>query len=105
MVIETGTDPRTISVRVEASDDRIVTVDVTVKERALAQEISIGGTVLGFIEKAGRVYVALRGQRWDRAEECAASVLWDRAVARLVETSPADSLENHEPGSRVSSTK
>jgi hypothetical protein len=104
MVIGTETDPRTISVRVEASDDRIVTVEVTVKERALAQEISIGGTVVGFIEKAGRVYVALRGQRWDRAEECAASVLWDHAVARLVERSPARNLHNHEAGSPVAST-
>jgi hypothetical protein len=65
--------------------DRIETVSLTVvpKEDEL-DEIDFERHILGYILRAGHVFVALVGERLDRAEECGQSLLWDRAAAELV---------------------
>ena len=47
-------------------------------------EICIGDTVVGFVESAGAVFVALHGPRYDRAVEVAQSLAFDVAVAGLL---------------------
>ncbi len=47
-------------------------------------QVCIGGTVVGFVESAGPVFVALHGLRYDRAVEVAQSLAFDVAVAGLL---------------------
>lgn len=42
------------------------------------------GTTIGFVEKAGPVYVALAGERYDRAVEIAQSRELERAAQSLL---------------------
>lgn len=44
----------------------------------------IGETVVGYVEAAGPVFVALHGSRYDRAVEVAQSITFDIAVAALL---------------------
>ena len=44
----------------------------------------IGKSVVGFIESAGAIFVALHGPRYDRAVEVAQSLAFDVAVAALL---------------------
>lgn len=46
-------------------------------------EVTSGDTVLGFVEIVDGVFVALSGERYDRAVEVAQARDLDRAVARL----------------------
>jgi hypothetical protein len=54
------------------------------------EEIDADRHVLGYIHRAGRVFVALAGERLDRAEECGQSLLWDRAAADVVRRARLD---------------
>ena len=47
-------------------------------------EVSIGEVVVGFVESAGPVYVALHGSRYDRAVEVSQSLVFDVAAAALL---------------------
>ena len=47
-------------------------------------EVCIGQTVVGFVETAGIVFVALHGSRYDRAVEVAQSLTFDVAAAALL---------------------
>lgn len=46
-------------------------------------EVRAEGRVIGFVYRAGRVFVALRGERQDWAVECGQSLAWDGATAKL----------------------
>ncbi|MFD4421662.1 hypothetical protein ACFWN7_09185 [Agromyces sp. NPDC058484] len=50
-------------------------------------EVSFEGETVGFVQRAGHVFVALEGARHDRAEECGQYLLWDLAATRLLERS------------------
>jgi hypothetical protein len=54
-------------------------------------EVTSGGCFLGFVERAGRVYVALAGTRYDRAVETGQALSLSAAAAML-KTAPADAL-------------
>ena len=45
----------------------------------------VGDTVVGFVEAAGPVFVALHGPRYDRAVEVSQSLAFDVAAAGLLE--------------------
>lgn len=47
-------------------------------------QVCVGETVVGFVESAGPVFVALYGPRYDRAVEVAQSLAFDVAVAGLL---------------------
>ena len=47
-------------------------------------EVCIGETVVGYVEAAGPVFVALHGSRYDRAVEVAQSLTFDVAAAALL---------------------
>ena len=46
--------------------------------------MSVGNCVVGFVESAGPVFVALHGPRYDRAVEVSQSLVFDVAVAALL---------------------
>jgi hypothetical protein len=46
--------------------------------------VSVDGRTVGFVDVVGAVFVSLAGPRYDRAEEIAQSLLFERAVAVLV---------------------
>ena len=51
---------------------------------------------LGYVQRAGRVFVSLVGERADRAEECGQYLLWDKAADRLSSYCPhAGTLAAH----------
>ncbi|GAB3608311.1 MULTISPECIES: hypothetical protein [Humibacter] len=82
---------REVRVRLDIDADRIETVKLVVVPRANdLVEIDLERHVLGFIERAGQVFVALAGERLDRAEECGQSLLWDHAAAELVRKARID---------------
>jgi hypothetical protein len=54
-------------------------------------EVRYGGRVIGFVDTIGSVFVVLRGQRYDRAEEVAQCQLFDLAIAMLVSIAEDDS--------------
>lgn len=62
---------------------RTVRVTTSIRDD-LTQEISVDGRVIGFIQLAGPVFVALLGARSDRAVECKQSRSWNLAAAQLV---------------------
>ncbi len=62
---------------------RTVRVTTSIRDD-LTQEISVDGRVIGFIQLAGPVFVALLGARSDRAVECKQSRSWNMAAAQLV---------------------
>ena len=79
------TRPHEVHVRMVTDCDAIETVDLVVVPRdEELDEIDLDRHVLGYIQQAGRVFVALVGERLDRAEECGQSLLWDKAAADLV---------------------
>jgi hypothetical protein len=47
--------------------------------------INRGSCVIGYIRHVGHTFVALIGARFDRAEECGQSQLWDKAATRLLQ--------------------
>ncbi|CAN5258384.1 hypothetical protein BH11ACT5_BH11ACT5_27830 [soil metagenome] len=47
-------------------------------------QVSVGDLVVGFIESAGPVFVALHGPRYDRAVEVSQSLVFDVAAAALL---------------------
>lgn len=80
-----GDGSREVRVRLCIDADRIDTVTLKVVPRTCElDEIKVGCQLLGYIERVGHVFVALTGERLDRAEECGQSLLWDLAAAALV---------------------
>ena len=78
------TETFTVAVRLEWRD-RITTIQPTVIHRGnTMDEIRLDGRVIGFIHRAGHIFVALTGTRLDHAEECGQSVVWDKAFALLL---------------------
>lgn len=74
-----------IHVRMATDADQIETVVLTVVPlEGELEEIDLDRHILGYIQQAGQVFVALVGERLDRAEECGQSLLWDKAAAELV---------------------
>ncbi|MHB1234734.1 MAG: hypothetical protein ACYCZK_03565 [Microbacteriaceae bacterium] len=70
---------RTVNAREE-----IVVLDLAVRSvEPDLDAIRCGDHTLGYIQRAGRVFVSLVGEREDRAEECGQYLLWDVAAARL----------------------
>ena len=47
-------------------------------------QVSVGDVVVGFVESAGPVFVALHGPRYDRAVEVSQSLVFDVAAAALL---------------------
>jgi hypothetical protein len=79
------TDQHEDHVRLATDGDRLDTVELVVVHRDdELDEIDLDRRILGYIQQAGSVFVALLGERLDRAEECGQSLLWDRAAAYLV---------------------
>lgn len=79
---------REVRVRMGTDADRIETVKLLVVPRNIdLVEIDVEQHILGYIRRAGRVFVALAGERLDLAEECGESLLWDQAAADLVRRS------------------
>lgn len=77
--------PIKIDVRTEAADGHIETIQPTVIPlTATESELFLHGLPIGFIHQAGRIFVALSGERLDRAVECGQFSLWDAAAARLI---------------------
>lgn len=73
--------------RVEWFDDRIIVLPMIVIDRGDSDyEIRIRGRLIGFIHRAGRVFVALTGTRLDRAEECGQYLMFDLAAGKLATT-------------------
>jgi hypothetical protein len=62
---------------------RMIQIDV-IDLDDLTEEIRLDGYTIGFISRAGRIFVAQTGTRLDRAEECGQCLLWDKAAAILV---------------------
>jgi hypothetical protein len=62
---------------------RTVQVDV-IELDDLTEEIRLERHAIGLIARAGRIFVAQTGTRWDRAEECGQYLLWDKAAAIVV---------------------
>lgn len=48
-----------------------------------AYAVSVDGRTVGFIDVVGRVFVALAGHRYDRAEEFVQALVFEQAVAAL----------------------
>jgi hypothetical protein len=84
-------EPHPVHVRMDREADQIDTVSLMVVPRSDdLEEIDADRHVLGYIHQAGRVFVALAGERLDRAEECGQSLLWDKAAADLVRRARLD---------------
>lgn len=83
--------PHAVHVRMGLESDRIETVRLMVVPKGDDfEEIDVDRRVLGYIHQAGNVFVALAGERLDRAEECGQSLLWDKAAADLVRRARLD---------------
>lgn len=79
------TESSEVRVRLDIDSDRVETVKlVVVPVRHDLVEVDLECQILGFIERAGAVFVALAGERLDKAEECGQSLLWDHAAAVLI---------------------
>jgi len=77
----------TVPLRLAWFHDVIRIIPLTVVDLGnVVQEIRLDGQVIGFIHRAGHIFVALSGAQMDRAEECGQSLLWDKAAAALVIT-------------------
>lgn len=50
-------------------------------------EVRVDDVTVGFIYRPGSVFVALLGDRLDRAVECGQFLLWDMVAAELVTSS------------------
>lgn len=87
----------TVPLRLESPHNAIRIVTLTVVEcDDTVQEIRCDGQVIGFIHRAGRIFVALTGNRQDRALECAQSVLWEKVASTLVAVLEQD-LDTQKP--------
>ena len=64
-----------------------ISYDVSRRDEGLYEVVS-GETFLGFVERAGRIYVALAGTRYDRAVETGQALSLSAAAAML-KTAPA----------------
>jgi hypothetical protein len=75
---------RSVALAVRGSHDEVDVLELVVKPvEADLDAIQCAGHTLGYVQRAGRVFVSLVGERADRAEECAQSLAWDLAAARL----------------------
>lgn len=74
----------TVSVLVEWRDGIRTIHSTVVPPDGLTEEIRLDGRVIGFIHRAGRIFVALNGARLDRAVECGQSLLWDKVATQLI---------------------
>lgn len=48
------------------------------------ESLAMAGRTVGFIQRAGHVFVALTGTRTDRAVECGQFLVWDEAARTLL---------------------
>jgi hypothetical protein len=89
----------TVPLRMEWFDNRIRTIPIVVIDlHDLTEEIRLDGHTIGFITRAGRIFVARAGARLDRAEECAQSLIWDKVATILVALSGRlAEPEEHDP--------
>lgn len=79
-----GASMRSVALPVRGSLDEIEVLELVAKSvDADLDAIQCAGHTLGYVQRAGRVFVSLVGERADRAEECAQSLKWDVAAARL----------------------
>jgi hypothetical protein len=80
----------------------------------LTEEICLDGQTIGFIARAGGIFVAQTGTRLDRAEECGQCLVWDKAATILValsgnhleldERDPREEAQEHTSGSHDGET-
>lgn len=105
----------TVPLRLEWLDGLIRTIQLTVVDLDdLTEEIRLDGQTIGFINRAGRIFVAQSGTRLDQAEECGQCLLWDKAAAILVtllgrlpepaEPDPRSAMPKHTSGYRDADT-
>jgi len=73
-----------VTLRLPGMNEEFAVADlvVTSVERDL-DAIQCAGHIVGYVQRAGRVFVSLIGERADRAEGCAQSLDWNAAAARL----------------------
>lgn len=99
----------TVPLRMGRSDGGIRTVQIVVIDLDdLTEELRLDDHTIGFIYRAGHVFVAQSGTRLDRAEECGQHLLWDKAAAMLVPVpsrSPESSCPDRRGASQTSSPK
>lgn len=83
----------TVPLTMEWFDGVIRTIQLTVVDlEHVTDEICLDGQTIGFIGRAGGIFVAQSGIRLDRAEECGQCLFWDKAATILVALS-GDHLE------------
>ena len=71
--------------------DEIVTIELLVRRvDADLDEIRWADRTVGYVQRAGRIFVALIGARADRAEECGQYLLWDFAAIGLLSSDRAE---------------
>lgn len=75
---------RSVALPIRGSHDETTVLDLVVKPVGSDLEaIQCEGHILGYVQRAGRIFVSLLGERADRAEECGQYLVWDGAAARL----------------------
>ena len=79
-----ATELVTVSTRIGWHEEITTIQSIVLPHHGLTEEMRLNGQVIGFIQRAGRIFVALAGSRIDLAEECAQSLFWDTAAIRLI---------------------
>lgn len=91
----------TVPLCLEWFDGRIRTIQLVVIDLdETTEEIRLDGRTIGFIGRAGAIFVAQTGTRLDRAEECGQCLVWDTAATILV-TLLGNRVEPEKPDLRV----
>ena len=74
----------TVPLRLEGFDGVISTIQLRVVDvDHSTEQIFLDGQTIGFISRAGGIFVAQSGVRLDRAEECGQCLSWDKAAKML----------------------
>jgi hypothetical protein len=83
--------PHSVTLRMAVSNDRIDTVKIVIlPEGSDVDEVDVDHRPIGYVQRAGHVFVALIGDRLSRAEECGQFLLWDQAAAELIRRATRD---------------
>lgn len=74
-----------VSIRVVNDQGDVELVDLWVTEiDDEVERVDARHGTIGYIHRVGNIFVALAGDRTDRAEECGQFALWDHAAGELV---------------------
>ncbi|WP_157487732.1 hypothetical protein [Leifsonia sp. Root112D2] len=81
-------DVHRVSVRVVNAKDEVESMNLDVNRIGPGYyKIQHNHVVIGYIQRAGHLFVALGGTRSDRAEEWGQYLIWDHAAAKLLRQS------------------